>query len=439
MLLASVGLLVPAWVLAPASAQAQGLDATCAFSLTRFDTTTTNALALDTSAVYWTITYAAVPGTRIRVQGQYPHARYTSFNTYNTIGRPIDSIADVQIKPEKGSTNPFLPRANRDTRKRDYTVLIEFGRKPAHPKPNTIYAGRSEDGSPSPAGIVWYRVYVPDAGGDRKGNVPLPRVTLETADGKPTKQGTNVCREANAPFLDTAEELIAQNEGTPDATGALTSFPGRSPPNWRLFRNLAQATGFLLTDSDATEGFAGAASQIGAGSNAPGFFSNRDISYVFSGTSQGFGKVLLVHGRAPTFPDTRGDPAIRGGVARMPSGKQLRYFSFCQYEPTTQRNIDCRNDDRVAVDSHGFYNVVVSTPGNRPSNALARCGVTWLPWGPFKQGLLIYRNMLAAPSFAGAVQRVDEPGHERAAMGDYYPAGKYFADKAAFEATGCSP
>jgi len=89
------------------SASAQGVDTTCPFSLTRFDTTT-NVLALDTSAVYWTGTYVPIPGTRIRIQGQFPHARYTNFSTYNTIGRPIDSIADVQIKPDAGGR--LLPR-----------------------------------------------------------------------------------------------------------------------------------------------------------------------------------------------------------------------------------------------------------------------------------------------------------------------------------------
>lgn len=420
-----------------ASAQAQGVDTTCQFSLTRFDTTTLNVLALDTSADYWTGAYVALPGTRIRVEGQFPHARYMSFNTYNTIGRPIDSIYDTQIEPDPGSTNPFLPGADRTVRERDFTVFIEFGAKPAHPKPNTIYAGVSEDGTPSPVGIFWYRIYVPDAGGDRMGKVPLPRVTLEGANGKPTPQGSNACRYINAPYLDTVSDLIARNEGTPDLTGALTTFPGRSPPRWRLFKNLAQSLAYLLTDHTTTEQFAPFAEQIGAGNNAPGFFSNRDISYVFTGSSQGHGKVLLVRGRAPSFPDTRGSPATPGGVERMPSGKQLRYFSFCQYEPATQRNIECRNDDRIAVDSGGYYNVVVSTPGNRPANATASCGVTWLPWGPFKQGLLIYRHMLAGPSFANAIQQVGEPGRERAVMGDYYPDANYYADKAAFERRGC--
>jgi hypothetical protein len=56
----------------PGGAAAQGLDTTCQFSLTRLDSTTTNVLAVDTNAVYWGGTYAALPGTRIRVEGQYP-------------------------------------------------------------------------------------------------------------------------------------------------------------------------------------------------------------------------------------------------------------------------------------------------------------------------------------------------------------------------------
>ena len=48
----------------------------------------------------------------------------------------------------------------------------------------------------------------------------------------------------------------------------------------------------------------------------------------------------MLHGRAPTFADTRPGPGV------MPSGQQLRYWSFCQCEPAIQRVIDCRSDDR---------------------------------------------------------------------------------------------
>ncbi len=140
----------------------------------------------------------------------------------------------------------------------------------------------------------------------------------------------------------------------------------------------------------------------------------------------------MLRGRAPSFADTRPGPAV------MPSGQQLRYWSFCQYEPATQRVIDCRSDDRVVVGPDGRYTIVVSTAAQRPSDARPECGVTWLPWGPQTQGLLIYRHMLPDPSFAEAIQNVPQPGAEGDTMGDYYPRGEYLAGPAEFKARGCA-
>jgi hypothetical protein len=99
--------------------------------------------------------------------------------------------------------------------------------------------------------------------------------------------------------------------------------------------------------------------------------------------------------------------------------------------------IDCRSDDRVVVGADGRYTVVVSTAEQRPASARPECGVTWLPWGPQTQGLLIYRHMLAAPSFAQAIQNVPEPGMEREVMGAYYPSGEYLEGPRDFKAKGC--
>lgn len=152
-----VGVLVLGVLLAlPGGAAAQGLDTTCQFSLTRLDATTTNVLAVDTNAVYWAGTYAALPGTRIRIEGQYPYARYTSWNVYDAAVKPIDALADVQIAPDPGSSNPFLPGARRTVAKRSYTAFIEVGPRPARPAANTLYTGES------PGGTFLLRVYVPD-------------------------------------------------------------------------------------------------------------------------------------------------------------------------------------------------------------------------------------------------------------------------------------
>jgi hypothetical protein len=63
--------------------------------------------------------------------------------------------------------------------------------------------------------------------------------------------------------------------------------------------------------------------------------------------------------------------------------------------------------------------------------------VTWLPWGPQTQGLVIYRHMLPDPTFAQAIQNVPEPGAETDTLGDYYPRGEYLADPGYFKARGC--
>ena len=111
----------------PASAAAQGVDTTCQFALTRLDASTTNVLAVDTNAVYWGGTYAALPGTRIRIEGLYPYSRYISWNVYDSAARPIDALSDFELTPDPGSSNPFLPGADRTVTERSYTAFIEVG------------------------------------------------------------------------------------------------------------------------------------------------------------------------------------------------------------------------------------------------------------------------------------------------------------------------
>src|SRR5215216_8093018 len=91
------GLIAALMLVLPAGAAAQGLDTTCQFSLTRLDASTTNVLAVDTNAVYWGGTYAGIPGTRIRIEGQYADSRYISWNVYDSAARPIDALSDFEL------------------------------------------------------------------------------------------------------------------------------------------------------------------------------------------------------------------------------------------------------------------------------------------------------------------------------------------------------
>lgn len=419
--LAGLTALAAALALAPAtSARAQSLDLTCQLSLTRLEATTTNVLAVDTNAVYWVTGYAAVPGARLRIEGEFPWSRFMGFNLYDAAGRPIEGLPDRGIAPRRGSTNPYRTGARRHAKRRGYRVFVEFGPKPADPAPNTLYAGDSLGGT------LWYRVYIPDSGRDEMGGVALPRVTVEPAGGGRALPGIDACRSLQLPFLQQVNDAIAAAPAVPPLSG--TAYPGRNPPNWRLFVNLGRGAADILLDNEIGEQFHAAA--LEAQNDGPGFFSSSSIAYVFAPTSRGFGDVLLLRGRAPGFADTRAGPR------RMPPA-QTRYWSICQYEPATQRVIACRPDDRIAVDRRGRFRVVISTAADRPRNARRRCGYSWLPWGPKTQGLVIYRQMLARRAFERAIARIPRPGAEREVMRGYYPRGRYLADTGTFESRGC--
>ena len=395
-------------------AHADGLDQTCELTATRFDADTVNVLFPDSSAQYWSAHYTAVPGTRIRINGIYPYARYTSWNVYDPALRPFTHKADVDLQPDPGSLNPFTPGADRTTpvAQRHYTLFITFD--PAdHPGPNTIYV----DPAQNQRGVFTLRVYVPDKGRDVAGGVSLPQVTWEptSSTGPPTI--ASPCRDLEKPTTSTVTGAYAQQDG-PDSG---PPFPGRNPPVWHKFVNLCQAGRDLYFDNQLGDqipdtGGSDPCANFGSG----GFLSNMDNAYVATPISRGLGKLLVLHGKAPTFADTYPQ------ATTMPGGVQLRYWSFCQNDPFSQRYIGCLRDDQVKLDKDGSYTIVISRPADRPKSAK-----NWIPWGPQTQGVLIYRHMLPDPGFAQAIQRISY-GDDRAGMGDYYPASRYLASASEF-------
>jgi len=393
-----------------AAAEAQGIDTTCLLSLTRTDPVTVNVAYPDEAAVYWGGVYVAIPGTRLRIDGRFPHARYMSLNVYDPLIRPLDALADADIRPDAGSSNPFRDGARRDDDQRSYSVFVEFGPRPARPEdraPNTLYAGTAQDGSANLVGTIVYRVYVPDRGRDETGGTGLPTVTLQTKDGG--RAPRSLCADvAKPPPPLGLHELIAHsNLELPLSPRSI----GREI-TWRKFTNFLVG---LVGDNELTRALGGSG----------GFFSNVHNAYVYASVSREFGKVVETRMRVPSFADTR------AGTKVMRSG-DVRYFSMCQNEGLSTRVIACRPDDRTVVDKDGFATYVTSSPEQRPATATARCGVTWLPWGPFTKGVLIYRHLLPAPDFMQAIQRA-ELGKEAATMGDVLPVSRYHANAAAYD------
>jgi hypothetical protein len=410
-------------------AGAQDVDTTCALAIARSSPAVANVAFPDEAAIYYLGAYVAVPGLRLRIHGRFPHARYMSFNLYDLEARPIDALADVELNPDPGSSNPFAPGADRTGEARDYTVFVDFGAPPATRAPNTVYAGAGQGGTPNIAGLLIYRIYLPDAGRNDTGDVGLPTVTLQTANGGPAPR--SACADLQRQSVPKAlNDGIAASNGLP--IPEVGEVPGTNPPRWAKFTSLPRTVTDALFVNPYADAFRALADtlpidQLGG---AGGFLSNTHNAYMTTATNRSRGRVLITRMRAPTFADTRPGPS------RMPTA-QLRYFSFCQNEIATQRFIACVTDDRTAVGRDGYMTFAVSTPADRPANATAACGVTWLPWGPVQEGILIYRHMLPDPGFGQAIQRTARL-QEAKVMGEYLPVSRYYAGKADFEALGCA-
>jgi hypothetical protein len=242
-----------------------------------------------------------------------------------------------------------------------------------------------------------YRVYVSDNANEPAGNVPLPQVTWETEEGKPIQE-YGACASNSIEVGGRLNEEIA-NSNWPEGTPAPAIPEATNPPTWaRAF-----------------------------GSELVGVWANPQNAYLKATISRQYGDIVVIHGKAPTFPNTRAGqpPYIK---------RQVRYWSMCENSETT-RVIACQSDYQTAIKG-GHYTYVVSDPDKRPANATAANGVTWLPWGgTMASGQVIYRNMLPASSFAQAVQNVPEGVAPQALMGSYFPQAVYCA-KATFEAGG---
>jgi hypothetical protein len=378
-----------------------------------------NVFSPDENASYWVTALPALPsGVSYRITGQFPHARYMSFTVYN--GLPSDHLLDVNVRPDPGSSNPFLPHANRNTKKRSYTIPLLPQVPPANPanrQPGALYIGGGQDGTPNPVPYIIYRVYVPDNGTGDSGGTPLPNVEIVAPSGTVANKPVE-----SLPCQATRQQIIGALQpagGDLDGTTLPASpapFPGASnPPTW------SASTGSTARLAQVAPGVA---DQISGGAA-----SNPDNVYIGTSTSRSFGQVLVVHAPAPTTPLTM------AGEAKMGTG-QLRYWSICQGDQGG-RTVACLNDEQFKLDSDGGFTIAISAPADRPTNAS-----NWLPWGPESDARLLYRQMLPSPSFypvsaqaAIASGNTSQSGLQ-AVMGAYFPQAVY-CSTARFEADRC--
>ena len=78
----------------------------------------------DAAVFYWAAVFSMPQGARLQLTGDFAHARYQSFISYDERGRPIESLADYLIQPDSTSSNPYVLATNRNSENRSYTVEL---------------------------------------------------------------------------------------------------------------------------------------------------------------------------------------------------------------------------------------------------------------------------------------------------------------------------
>jgi hypothetical protein len=389
-----------------------------------------NVFFPDTAAQYWIGVVAIPPGGEVKVEGEYPIARYMSFNLYGPTLGPIDARADVQIAPDPGSVNPYALGADRYASARRYSLRIVADPAPenaADRAPNTLYAGIN--GVTVNAAVIAYRIYVADRGTSLAGNADLPRFKYVLANGSelPAPEACD--------FLERTRLGAGLNELllTINLSAVPVNFPQAfDPPLFRrffnapltLFQALASPLNFLPVYEPIRHLL------YGSGLSG-GLLSNEDNRYVAASINNTLGELLVLTSKMPTTPRTHDN------VATMQGG-ELRYLSLCSVDTPTQRYWGCIYDEQIPRDADGQYVVIVSHQSDRPANARPECGIAWVDWGPLQSSALILRHMLPDPGFPYTVDNVVELDTEREVLGEYYPFGAYMT-RAEIEALSADP
>lgn len=389
----------------------------------------TNRLIVDLHELAFAA-WVRVPAGGLRLRHHFPHARSVAWSLYHPVTlSPLQALRDHELVPDAGSTNPFLPGADRTAARRAYTVTVsrhETG------EPNTLSSGGL------PLALLFYRLYVPDCGTGRLGGTGVPRPVGEIRAASP------VARAARAAA--TAVTWRVTSVGLSPPYLALRALHGRGAtrpavrdPRWDAFFNVART---LVEPQVRGTRLAPLAAWLPRGARGPAKDWATDSALAFTDIDRRLGpdadgrNVLVIRGRMPRTPRTWNGNAVMDGDV------DLRYWSLCSMTAlplgvTTASLFD----EQVPLDGGRRYTIVVSTAADRPRTATREHGVAWLCWpargdgyGRLTAGTLGLRNQDPAPRFGHAIQDVPTSGAESATMGPYLPRGVYVsADE--FDAT----
>jgi len=376
----------------------------------------------DDAARYWIMPFDTTQYRTMTIHGTYPHLRYFAIAAYETVATDNgytfevgDPLHDAEIYPDQGS-NPFMPPGGGSG---TYTVEITRGGSNGAANEITVTSD-----------LVWVvlRAYVPDAdasltGQSLMGGVPVPAITLTDYAG--ASEELETCSPINkwsdlialGQLLFPPELDLTVDEGTPASDRLWFASPLKPPGN---------------------------------------LWPNPDGKYLMMMPGREYqpGRIIVIHARAPGFPDTfNGSPVWE--PARGFRSVDMRYWALCNMNLTSPPSVvACATDLSTTLQAQE-YTIIISDDRQRPG--WLRPNVNWLPWGDGQYPkFVVLRNILPSPDFEHDAQDVWDSGctfdfefpetPDRRAldeagpcaleeMGDYYPVALW-CDKETFLAGG---
>lgn len=434
---------------------------------------TTRPATSDPHNAYLVTPIYAPFGSKVLIEGDFPHARFFDVQAsapfeplnyrFEPFGAPEVPLVDADISPDYFSLNPFLPGASRSWPGRHYHVAFRMAIgdpvqlngnafvEPIYRRPgNSRYASGLQFQGPLGAttsnqghgrgiwdvGRIYVRYYGVDTAAQPLGGVTLPKVTYQLPDLR------QFYIKAVRPSYEIASIKLPPSDPQEPA-------PGNSTAGWTkqtdicgsAYYGLSGAAQFSGPDQlqyvrDICRGIGGRNLTF---SGPMGYEASNTsastVNYFLRSMSLGLHKVVVLTGRLPTTPHTlNGDLFMSLAQARywsltgdaVPSFDEIirgQFFGDKLAAAIGTASIHSIADEEVTTDAQHRYVIVLSRPEDRPANATAANGVTWVNWGVRGSTIWLLRWMTVAPDWSFA----------QSPTSNVLPASKATAYSATFE------
>lgn len=378
-------------------------------------------------------------GSKMIVEGQFPHARFFSmqispplngeqYYSQRQFGTAEVSIVDVDIEPLPGHVNPYRVGALRNAEKRSYRMEFDLVtgnpttlndsahiypyRKKTNNRKGALLVYQGPLGSKTLVGTpivehngewnlgcLWLRIYSPDDNTDVLGGVPMPKVYFELPNGVRYCIGS-----------DFSQLQMRADKTTPNRVEISQPNPIFGPQHgWSksfgitngILNGIAQSNGWYHLKESIRKielGWTGRGyNQPSPGNIEPHATTNNYISYVGRPVTVPPGMVAVLTGKLPTFPSTRnGEPLMTSADVRYWSIIGIDQDPFSSAPSSTVHGIA---DDEMLLDASRNYVLAYSRTNDRPQNAFPQNGVTWVDWGTQSYLGLLMRWTCIAPEW----------------------------------------